>query len=85
MNGKFDDLVELGEFYILSQKFEEAIKVLKKAEKINKLSPKLYYNLGIVYETLNEKDKAVVAFRQAVSLDPNLKSAQEHLERLIKE
>jgi len=36
MNAVFDDLIELSDFYILSQKFEEAIKVLKKAEKMKK-------------------------------------------------
>jgi len=85
MNGKFEDLLELSEFYILSQKFEEAVKVLKKAEKINKKDSRLYYNFGIVYEALNEKDKAINFFRAALSLDPDFKAAQEHLKRLIEE
>lgn len=35
MSQEFDDLLELGNFYILSQEFEQAIKVLKMAEKMN--------------------------------------------------
>lgn len=85
MNTDYDDLLELSGFYILSQKYEEAIKVLKKAQKINNRDPRLYYNFGITYEALNEKDKAINSFRQALSLDSNFKSAQEHLDRLIKE
>lgn len=85
MNAEFDDLIELSDFYILSQKFEEAIKILKKAEKIQKLNPKLYYNLGIAYEALNEKVKARDSFRLALKLNPDFKSAQEHLDRLIEE
>jgi tetratricopeptide (TPR) repeat protein len=80
---KFNDLIELSDFYILSQKFEEAIKVLKKAEKINKVEPKLYYNFGLAYEALSETDQARDSFRLVLKLDPDFKSAQEHLDRLI--
>ncbi len=85
MNAIFDDLIELSDFYILSQKFEEAIKVLKKAEKIEKMNPKVYYNLGIAYEALNEKDNARDSYRLALKLNPNFTSAQEHLDKLIEE
>lgn len=85
MNQEFDDLLELGNFYILSQKFEEAIKVLKRAEKINKMNPELYYNLGMAYEGLNEKDKARDSFRLVLKLNPDYKSAQEHLIKLVEE
>lgn len=84
MNSDFQNMLELSEFYILSQKYEEAIKILKKAQKINSREPKLYYNLGIAYEALNDRDNAINSFRQALSLNPNIQSAQEHLERLIK-
>jgi tetratricopeptide (TPR) repeat protein len=83
MKDNSEDLIELSDFYILSQKFEEAIKVLKKAEKIQKMNPKLYYNLGIAYEALNEELKAKNAFRLVLKLNPDFKSAQEHLDKLI--
>jgi tetratricopeptide (TPR) repeat protein len=85
VNDNIDDLIELSDFYILSQKFEEAIKVLKKAEKINKIVPKLYYNLGIAYEALSENIQARDSFRLALKLDPNFKPAQEHLDKLIEQ
>ncbi len=85
MSNDFDHLIELSDLYILSQKFDEAIKSLKKAEKLNKMDPKLYYNRGIAYEALNEKDKARDSFRLALKLNPDFKSAQEHLDRLIEE
>ncbi|GAH79182.1 unnamed protein product, partial [marine sediment metagenome] len=75
----------LGNFYTLSQKFEEAIKILKRAEKINKMNPELYYNLGMAYEGLNEKDKARDSFRLVLKLNPDYKSAQEHLIKLVEE
>jgi Flp pilus assembly protein TadD len=85
MNDKCKDLIELSDFYILSQQYDEAIKALKKAERLTKLDPKIYYNLGIAHEALNEKHEAREAFRTALKLDPEFKSAQEHLYRLIEE
>ncbi len=84
MNDDYKDLLELAEFYIISQKYEEAIKVLKRAKKINDRDPRLYYNFGITYEALNERENAINSFRQALSLDSSFKMAQEHLDRLIK-
>ena len=85
MNDQYKDLIELSDFYILSQHYDEAIKILKKAEKQSKVDPKLYYNLGIVYEALNEVAEARDAFRLALKLNPDFKSAQEHLDRLIEQ
>ncbi len=84
MNDDYKDILELAEFYIISQKYDEAINLLKKAKKINDRDPKLYYNLGIAHEALNEREKAINFYRQALSLDPKFELAQEHLDRLIK-
>lgn len=85
MTEDYQDLIELSEFYILSQRYEEAIKILKRAEKIKKIEPRLYYNLGIAYEALNEIGDARESFRLALKLNPDFKSAQEHLDELIEE
>jgi Flp pilus assembly protein TadD len=85
MKNDFNDLLELGVFYILSQRFEEAVKVLKKAEKINKMDPTLYFNMGMAYEALNEKDRARNAFRLVLKLNPDHPAAQEHLTKLVEE
>lgn len=85
MNDQYRDLVELSDFYILSQQYDEAIKILGRAEKLCKVDPKLYYNLGIAYEALNEVTDARDSFRLALKLNPEFKSAQEHLDRLIEE
>lgn len=85
MNQEFDDLLELGNFYILSQRFEEAVKVLKKAEKIDRMSPTLYFRMGMAYEGLNEKDKARNSFRLTLKLNPDDIAAQDHLTKLIEE
>jgi Flp pilus assembly protein TadD len=85
MNDQYRDLIELSDFYILSQQYDEAIRILRKAEKVCKTDPKLYYNLGIAYEALNEVTDARDSFRLALKLNPEFKSAREHLDRLIEE
>lgn len=85
MNPDYRDLIELSDFYILSQSYDEALKVLRKARKIEKTDPRLYYNLGIAYEALNEIGEARNAFRLVLKLDPANRSAQEHLDKLIGE
>lgn len=85
MNDQYRDLIELSDFYILSQQYDASIKILRRAEKLCKVDAKLYYNLGIAYEALNEMGDAREAFRLALKLNPAYESAQEHLDRLIEE
>lgn len=83
MTTEFDDLLELSDFYILSRKYDEALKVLKKAEKLEKMNNKVYCNMGMVYEALGDHDNARASFRLALKLDPDNKVAQQHLDHLI--
>lgn len=81
---RFSELIEKGEFYILSGNFSAAIKMLKDAEEINKCF-QVYYNLGIAYEGLSQKEEAVGAFQSALEFDPENEKAKEHLKKLIEE
>jgi len=81
----FDDLLEIGEFYILSQKFDEALKTLKKAEKIKKDNAQLYFNIGMAYEGLNDHEQARKAYRAALDINKEHKDAREHLDRMIEQ
>ncbi len=82
---KVEELVELAKFYFLNKKFEEAIKKYEEALKLEPKDARIYYNLGIVYETMNIVDKAKQNFRLALQLDENLSAAKEHLDKLIGE
>ncbi|RKX70336.1 hypothetical protein DRP53_05295 [candidate division WOR-3 bacterium] len=81
---RFSELLETAEFYILSGNFRAAVKVLKDAEKIQR-DFRVYYNLGIAYEGLAQKEDAVDAFQAALEFDPENEKAKEHLRRLIEE
>ncbi|KPJ50309.1 hypothetical protein AMJ40_03260 [candidate division TA06 bacterium DG_26] len=80
-----EELVELAKFYFLNKNFEEAIKKYEEALKLSPKDGRIYYNLGIVYESMNIVDKAKQNFRLALELDDTLTGAQEHLDKLIGE
>ncbi len=54
--------------------FEECVRIEE--------SPKAYYNLGLVYESVNRIDEAVRQYRMALELDPNYANAQQALNNL---
>jgi len=54
--------------------FEECLRIEE--------TPKAYYNLGLVYESVHRIDEAVRQYRMALELDPNYANAQEALKKL---
>ena len=77
------ELIDLGKFYFLNQKYDEAIREFEKALKINTKNPQVYYNLGIVYEAKNMVEKASEMYRCVLELKPDYTFAKEHLDKLI--
>ncbi len=79
------EIIDAAQFYILAQQYKEALKLLKDAVKKYPTNYELYYNLGIVYESLSMYDEARDAYRKVLELEPDLKEAQERLSHLIGE
>jgi tetratricopeptide (TPR) repeat protein len=75
------DYFELGQFYILNQKYAEAIKQFKQALKI-KPEAQAYYQLGLAYEASNDITSAQEMYRKALQLNPVFKEAAEHLTKI---
>ncbi len=80
-----EDLLETGQFYLLNQKFSEAIKKFKEALKLKPDDPKIYFQLGLAYEGACQINEAKEMFRKVLELDASSKEASEHLERLAGE
>lgn len=78
-----NDILELGKFYFLNEKYDEAIQTFQRCIDLDPQLAQAYYNLGLVYETKNEHSLAKEMYRKAVELDPKFNLAQEHLERLV--
>jgi len=60
------DLFELGQFYLLNQKFSEAIKKFKQALKLKPDDPKIYFQLGLAYEGACLLNEAKEMFRKVL-------------------
>ncbi len=82
---KAQEYKELGKFYFLNRRYEEAISAFKEALKLDPADATVYYSLGVSYEGINAVDEARECFKRALEIDPNLESAQEHLDKLIGE
>jgi len=52
------DLIELGKFYFLNGKLNQAQIEFERAAQINASSSEAYYNLGLVYESKNDRQSA---------------------------
>ncbi len=80
-SGSVQDYSELGQFYLLNQKYSEAIKQFKLALKL-KPDAQTYFNLGLAYEASCQIPEAKEMYRKAIELDPNHKEANVHLSQL---
>ncbi|HBO84488.1 MAG: hypothetical protein A2073_02250 [Deltaproteobacteria bacterium GWC2_42_11] len=80
---KVKDLIEMGEFYFINQKWDNAIEVLGKAQKMEPNNPDVYYNLGIVYEMKNYLEEAKHMFEKALKIKPDHECSKKHLNKLV--
>ena len=61
----------LGLLYAEQQRYSEAAEVLEKATLKADVNPRIYYNLGLIYQFLNDKVKAESSLLKANSISPN--------------
>jgi tetratricopeptide (TPR) repeat protein len=87
MSKKDEDVVqeklEKAQFYILNQKYSEALKMLKDVVEAEEANPHAYYLYGLALEGSNNREEAKKFFRRVLELDPDHTEAREHLDRLI--
>ncbi|HBE73583.1 MAG TPA: hypothetical protein DDW31_05805 [candidate division Zixibacteria bacterium] len=78
-------LVELGKFYYLNQKYDQAVEEYRQAVELDPRNTDARYNLGIALETINDLEGARDTFEKLLELDPEYKGAQEHYDRLVEQ
>lgn len=83
MENEKEKILEAAYFYFQNQKYKEAIKILKNGIKVFPDDVDIVYNLAILYESVNELDKAREFFKKVLKLDKNNEDAKKHLEKLI--
>jgi tetratricopeptide (TPR) repeat protein len=67
------------------KKYQEAIKVLKRAVTIQNNFDEGYYWMGKCYEKLNQKNEAIQSYQNALLYDKNYEEARAALDSLEKE
>lgn len=75
--------LEKAQFYILNQKYSQALKILKGVVEAEEANPHAYYLYGLALEGSNNREEARKYFRRVLELDANHTAAREHLDRLI--
>ena len=75
--------MELGKFYFINNKYDEAVAEFQKVLEINKSNAEAYYNIGLINETSNNIDEAKKMYSKALAINPDYKTAREKLNRLI--
>ncbi len=63
-------LVGLGDIYFNSRRYQEAIAIFLKAEKIDPASVHIENDLGLLYLNSNNYDHALEKFQKALQIDP---------------
>ena len=75
--------IELGKFYFLNNKQEEAIVEFEKALELNSENAEAYCHLGLVYETSNNFDLAKQMYMKALAIKNDYPMVRERLNKLI--
>jgi tetratricopeptide (TPR) repeat protein len=75
--------LEMGKFYFLNNKINEAISEFNNVLEINPANAEAYYNLGLINESENKPDEAKEFYARAVNIKPDYKIVKEKLEKLI--
>jgi len=68
-------------FYNLDY-LKSGIATLKLAQKLAPTDPKIFYNLGLIYQTLDQNDKAKENLQKALELKPNFNEAKISLSQI---
>lgn len=77
------DLIEMGKFYFISGKYDEAIDEFEKVIKINPRNADAYFNMGIVKEAKNDSSGAKKMYEKTLEIIPDHKTAKKHIDKLV--
>ncbi|AKL97582.1 tetratricopeptide repeat protein [Endomicrobium proavitum] len=75
--------LELGKFYFMNDKQDEAVLEFKKVLELNPENAEAYYNLGLINESANKITEAKNFYAKALQFRADYKSARERLNKLI--
>ncbi len=77
------DILEPGKFYLINNRYDEALKFFLDMQKKMPNNAEVYYHLGLIYEAKNEVSKAKEMFLKAIELSAEHKLAKKHLDKIL--
>jgi tetratricopeptide (TPR) repeat protein len=77
------DHMELGKFYFVNNKYDEAIAEFKKVLELNSNNWEAYYNIGLIKETMNLMCEAKEMYSKSLSIQSENKMVRDRLNKLI--
>jgi tetratricopeptide (TPR) repeat protein len=75
--------MELGKFYFLNNKYDEAIVEFKKVLELNPANAEAYYNIGLIKESSNLISEAKEMYSKALSINSEYNIVKDRLDKLI--
>jgi tetratricopeptide (TPR) repeat protein len=82
-DSKEENYIELGKFYFMNNKFDEAIAEFKKVLELNPSNAEAFYNIGLIKEVSNLSNEAKDMYSKALAINPDYKIARDRLNKLI--
>jgi tetratricopeptide (TPR) repeat protein len=76
--------IQQGDYFTIKREFQKAIEEYLAALKIKPNSADAYFHLGILYQFLEDKERASLAFENVLKLNPNYPKVKENMEKLQK-
>ncbi len=61
---------------------QKALNSLLQLTAISPTDPKILYNIGLIYEQLNETQKALQAYQKALELKPDYQAVQDRFDKI---
>ncbi|MFH1525843.1 MAG: CDC27 family protein, partial [Bacteroidota bacterium] len=74
----------LGQLYLMSKRYEDAVIFLNKSASINPNDPQTFFNLAGSHFYNNNKDEALTVINKCLSLSPNFPKADEWKRKIQK-
>ncbi|MCS7227472.1 MAG: tetratricopeptide repeat protein [Endomicrobia bacterium] len=80
---KKEELFETGKFYLINNRYDEALKIFEQLLQQYKDDAEIYYHIGLAKEAKNELSEARKMFQEAIKKNPKHKLAKKHFNKLV--
>ncbi|MFH1038090.1 MAG: tetratricopeptide repeat protein [PVC group bacterium] len=79
---KADNFIRLGKLYFLNGDYDRAVDIYQRGLKVAPRDISLLFNYAVTREAQKEIDSAKELYLEILSINPNDKLAQEHLDKI---